>query len=276
VIDAAPGGPTLRAIVDIRVAIVGFTAFERSALEASFRLGAARTPAWRLVGTPGEADFVVADADAAAALAAVVSAGRVESTVFVGEHPPPAAQACLPRPVDPLQIERALDAMAGTRAAPAPRAATAPAADVDLLLLDLDATAARPVAGRTGGGGGRMALVVDDAGIARKFLAQRLARLGYTVDTAATSDEALQRINARPFVFVCVDVQLGADDGLALCRVIKAGGRSAPRVVLISHAATGPDRVQGSLAGCDAFVAKPIGEDELIAALRAVDRAFTA
>jgi two-component system cell cycle response regulator len=262
--------------VSIRVAIVGFTAFERSSLEASFRLGAARTPAWQLVASPAEADFVVADADAAAALAAVVSAGKVEDTVFVGEHPPPAAQACLARPVDPRQIERALEAMTGTRASPAPRAAVAAAADVDLLLADLDATAAMPVAGRTGGGGGRLALVVDDSAIARKFLAQRLARLGYAVETASTADEALQRINARRFLFVCVDVQLGDEDGRALCRVIKAGGRSAPRVVLVSHQASGPERVQGSMVGCDAFIAKPIDEAELLGALRTVDRDFAA
>lgn len=256
------------------IAIVGFSPFEREALTASFRLGQGATPVFRLVDDLAAADFVVADADLAPALAAVVSAGKVADTVFVGEHPPPAAQACLPRPVDPLRIERALNAMAGTH--PARPAASRPSVDldVDLLLSDLDATAARPLTGRTGGGGGRLALVVDDSGIARKFLALRLERLGYGVSTAASSDAALHRLADQTFAVVFVDVLLGADDGLALCRRIKSAGATAPRVVLVSSKATGQDRVRGSLAGGDAYIGKPILEAELLAALHTADPAF--
>jgi CheY-like chemotaxis protein len=211
----------------------------------------------------------------------------VSDTVFVGDRPPPAAQACLPRPVDPRQIERALDALVRTRPGtvaapvlppPTPTATAAASTDVDLLLFDLDVTAAHPLAGRTGGGGGRPVLVVDDSRIARKFLAQRLARLGYRVEVAASAEEALNKLADQAFAIVFADIVLGEDssaDGLALCRQIKeSAGADAPRVVLVSGHAASNDRVRSSLAGCDAFIAKPIAEQELLRALRAADAVF--
>ncbi|HNJ83328.1 MAG TPA: hypothetical protein PKZ28_06825, partial [Piscinibacter sp.] len=66
------------------VAIEGFSAFERQALASFFRLAARRSPAFRQVDEPGMADFLIADADHAASVAAVRRGQRVEDTVFIG------------------------------------------------------------------------------------------------------------------------------------------------------------------------------------------------
>ena len=57
-------------------------------------------------------------------------------------------------------------------------------------------------------------------------------------------------------------------DGLALCQHLKrqhapAGGRRAPRVVMVSAHASATDRVRGSFAGCDAYLVKPLDDDAL-------------
>ena len=54
-------------------------------------------------------------------------------------------------------------------------------------------------------------------------------------------------------------------DGLALCRHIKRMPRKArpPVVAMVSAHATQTDRVRGSLAGCDAYLGKPLVADEL-------------
>jgi CheY-like chemotaxis protein len=258
------------------VALEGFSTFERSALASYFRLAAQRVPAYHQVESIAFADFVVADTTHPGAVDAVVAAGRVADAVFVGDHPPSGAIACLPRPIDPMQIERALDALAGTRHA----LASEPVGgrDVDLLLADLGERAAARPAGKTGGGG-RLVLVVDDSGIARKFLALRLARLGYVARTARSAEEAQVWLARERFAIVFADVVLGDEDstdGLTLCRQVKQRlGGASPGVVIVSGHASPPDRVRGSLAGCDAYLGKPLSEDELLAALRSVDPAFT-
>ena len=70
------------------VAIEGFSAFERQALASFFRLAARRSPAFRQVDEPGMADFLIADADHAASVAAVRRGQRVEDTVFIGAAAP--------------------------------------------------------------------------------------------------------------------------------------------------------------------------------------------
>jgi CheY-like chemotaxis protein len=100
-----------------RVAIIGFSAFERSTLESFFRLC---TPGLAVVYDADQlmaCDLIVADADQPAAIYAVGRTGRVPDAVFVGGACAPAtAGAHLARPVDALQIRRALDALAGQRA----------------------------------------------------------------------------------------------------------------------------------------------------------------
>ncbi|MFY9510071.1 MAG: hypothetical protein WAQ05_03760, partial [Rubrivivax sp.] len=106
-----------------RVSLLGFTAFERSALASYFRLAANRNPAYEQVDTAGEAHFIVVDADDADAVRAVLSAGRGADTVFVGALAPQGAPAWVMRPIDPLHVMRELDAMVAhkkTARAPAP------------------------------------------------------------------------------------------------------------------------------------------------------------
>ncbi len=258
------------------VVLQGFGPFERAALASYFRLAAARSPAYRQVDALQPADFVVADADVPGIVETLRGAGRLADTVFVGEHPPPGALACLARPIDPRRIEQALDALLGTRLERAVPAWAGEPAHVDLLLNDLASTASHPLAGRTGGGGGRPVLVVDDSGIARKFLALRLARLGYRVQAAAGADEALHHLAQQPVAIAFIDVVLGPpgnSDGLTLCRQLKRAG-DPPAVVMVSGLNAAPDRVRGSLAGCDGYLGKPIVEAELIDALRRADPAF--
>ncbi|MEO5698065.1 MAG: hypothetical protein ABIQ60_13140, partial [Burkholderiaceae bacterium] len=67
-------------------------------------------------------------------------------------------------------------------------------------------------------------------------------------------------------------------DGLLLCRAVKrkadhAGGK-APAVVMVTGMASSSDRIRGMLAGCDAYLAKPVVDAQLIAALGEVDPLF--
>lgn len=284
------------------VAIEGFSAFERQALASFFRLAARRSPAFRQVDEPGMADFLIADADHAASVAAVRRGQRVEDTVFIGAAAPEGAAAWLPRPIDPVHVMRALDELVELRlSAPEP-----PSAMMDLDPMEVDTLrgglddlpqrraeppapaaeaapepAPAPAASRPRGGGGREVLLVEDSPIARQFLKQRLQHLGYRVIECASGEAALELLSRRTFEMVFLDVVLGPPgsiDGLQLCQRLKQRGaqRAGLRtvVVMVTGLDGATDRVRGSLAGCDAYLTKPLHESEFIATLLQVDPAF--
>lgn len=128
-------------------------------------------------------------------------------------------------------------------------------------------------------GGGRAVLVVERSAIARKFLMQRLEALGYVPHAADDADQALVLVGQQRFAIVFLELKLaGPLDGLGLCQAIKQlplpAGAIVPAVVVTTGQAGSTNRVRGSLAGCDAYLNKPLLEPELLAALREVDPLF--
>ena len=142
------------------------------------------------------------------------------------------------------------------------------------LLMD-EPTDADPASSATGAR--RAALVVEPSPIARKFLAQRLEGLGYSVHATASAEEALMLNESRVFAVVFVELSLGAGpalDGLALCHAIKQKRGEVPAVVVLTGQPGSSHRVRGELAGCDAYLTKPLAEAQLRATLAAVDPQF--
>ena len=111
------------------------------------------------------------------------------------------------------------------------------------------------------------ALVVDDSEVAARFLRRRLEPWGLQVECATTSRQALAMLDTRTFELIFVDVELGPGselDGLALCQRIKQSAATVgANVFLVSAHQSEADRARGSLAGCDAYLGKPLAEVEL-------------
>lgn len=105
-----------------RIALLGFSAFERNTLGSYFRLASTRDPRYEQAPGIEEADFLVADADHATSVQLVQAVERMPETVFVGSRPPDGAIAWLARPIDPLRVLRELDVMAARRASAKMRA----------------------------------------------------------------------------------------------------------------------------------------------------------
>lgn len=253
------------------VALQGFSSFERGALASFFRLAAQRTPSYVQVDRLDRCDFIVADADHDASLRSVVAAGRSNDTVFVGTRAPQGAMAWLPRPIDPMHIVRELDSLVEQRN-------SSPGELRAALALPQDVPAEQQAEPEPAFGGidagekrsGPAALVVEDSSIARRFLQVRLHGLGYRVRVAHNADEALEALAAERFALVFLDVVLGPPgslDGLKLCQQLKQrpdfAGPRAPKIVMVTGLSGAMDRVRGSLAGCDAYLTKPLSEDDL-------------
>jgi CheY-like chemotaxis protein len=254
----------------VRVALQGFSAFERNALASCFRLSRGATPGYEAVSSIDDAEFMVADADHPEIVAAIVRAGRTGDAIFVGATAPDGAAAWMMRPIDPLYVLRELDAMTALRhpaPAPAPSRRATPREAPGRRAADLPPP--------PDPAGGADVLLVDDSDVALRLLERELAPLGVRTQTARTSAEALERLAAHRFDAVILDVELGDAselDGLSLCQRLKREhkdlGTRAPAVVLLTVHDQPSDRVRGALAGCDAYLAKPLDLAALARTLR--------
>lgn len=287
-----------------RVAVQGFSPFERSTFQSFFRLAARRQPAYDLVEDLSIADLAIADADQVAAISAVRSAGKLRRCLFIGANDVGPGIARLPRPINLMNVLRLLDEMAQPGAAaaarpatatpPAPAPATAPAQPLALDAMPAAASGrtALPAGtadfpGSSGFSNSVMVagddkfdhiLVVDDSDIALRFMQTRLKRFGFKVHLARSGEEALERIERQQFEFVFLDVMMEGMDGYQTCKVIKRRtpppGRQVPVVVMLTSRAGPVDRIRGTLAGCDAYLTKPLSEDELVRVISEHDAAF--
>jgi CheY-like chemotaxis protein len=286
----------------VRVALLGFSSFERTALATCFRLAGVRQPHYAQVTDLEQAELLVADADHAPSVALVQATDRLADTVFIGTQPPEQARAWMARPIDPLHVMRELDAIVVQRAGAHGRAPAALSALPALPALSapaarpaeptappptsapappqamLSASPPKPPRGRRAPpepARERHALLVDDSAIATLYLQKCLQVFGLHICTAANSGRATLLMSQQRFDFVFLDVELGDDspmDGLALCQQIRRHpvhhGEQAPVVVLVSAHHRELDRVRGTLAGCDAYLAKPLQQAELDKLLR--------
>lgn len=263
--------PRLAVSPRLRLALEGFSDFERQALESYFRLAAVRQPAFEPGAGLGDCAFCVVDADRPAAVAAVRAAQRQGVAVYVGKQAPQDAAAHLPRPIDPRRVARALDALARTTVS-RPEATTPADAQVPVVPLArpaarLPARSTRPLRAASSASFDFDVLVVSDLDLTRRFLAVQLQRLGCRVHECGSAGEALDGLAARRFRVVFADMAT-AHAGLDLCQRIKHAQAGAPAVVLVGALASPSDRVRGLMSGCDEHLARPIVMDELVAVLR--------
>lgn len=113
-------------------------------------------------------------------------------------------------------------------------------------------------------------LVVDDSDVALKFMQNRLTRYGFRSELAKSGEEALHKIASEAYKFVFLDVMMEGLDGYQTCRAIKQKKYSSgktPVVVMLTSRGGSIDKIRGGLAGCDAYLTKPLNEAELLKVL---------
>ena len=102
------------------------------------------------------------------------------------------------------------------------------------------------------------ALVVDDSPSVRKQLEIELDLFNVSVDYAATAEEAMDLLDTDAYDVAFLDVVLPDKDGFTICRHIKEYSKDTT-VIMLTGKAKQADKVKGALAGCDAYMVKPVG-----------------
>lgn len=102
-------------------------------------------------------------------------------------------------------------------------------------------------------------MVEDDLMIAR-MLSLRLEMNGHSVDVAENGLTGYQKAMAGDYDVVLMDMHMPVMDGREAVRKLREQGYTKT-VVAVTASAMNEDTAQALDAGCDYFIAKPIGED---------------
>jgi two-component system OmpR family response regulator len=113
-------------------------------------------------------------------------------------------------------------------------------------------------------------LVVDDDREIRSLVAQLLRKHGFRVTDAADGREMMQALDGGRFDLAVLDLMLPGEDGLSLCRRVRAG--SALPIIMLTAMGEETDRIVGLEMGADDYLPKPFNPRELLARIRAVLR----
>lgn len=116
-------------------------------------------------------------------------------------------------------------------------------------------------------------LVVDDDGVAAKYIAEVLGRAGLGVSICTDSAAALTFIRKQAVDLVVLDVRMPDMNGFEIARRMKRTfGKSEFVPIVFLTALSGQDEKITGLSLADDFITKPFNADELVARIRVLLR----
>ncbi len=229
--------------VALKLLVMGFTQSEQQLLNAIVKLSQRRQPQLNLLGVADGENADVVMIDSADTLAKKWASNQpwLERKVVIWVDAPSApGRTVVQRPIQwsalPILLARVLEQVPGDkRSTPATTS------------------------------GNSSVLVVDDSIAVRSQLRALLEPRGLTVIEADSAESAIKAASASPYACILMDVLMPGIDGYEACRRIKqnshAGNKS--NVVMLTSRSSPFDRIRGKMAGCDAYLTKPIDPDYL-------------
>ncbi len=108
-------------------------------------------------------------------------------------------------------------------------------------------------------------LVVDDSATERSIITGCLKGEGINVSVALSGEEALTKIQHDFPDLIVLDIVLPGRSGFEICRELK-GSEDTNKIpiILCSTKGTEMDKFWGMKQGADAYILKPINQEELV------------
>ena len=113
-------------------------------------------------------------------------------------------------------------------------------------------------------------LVVDDDAEICSLVAEYLEQEGYNVQTARDGSALRRALETRRPDLVVLDLMLPGEDGLSLCRDLRAASNLP--VIMLTARREEIDRIIGIEMGADDYLGKPFNPRELLARIKSVLR----
>jgi DNA-binding response OmpR family regulator len=118
---------------------------------------------------------------------------------------------------------------------------------------------------------GMRALIVEDEPKVAAFIAEELARQGFTVDVADNGLDGERMALAQRYDIVLLDWMLPKRNGIEVCRAIRASNPHVPILMLTALDGV-EEQVKGLGAGADDYLPKPFDVAVLLARVNALIR----
>ncbi len=114
-------------------------------------------------------------------------------------------------------------------------------------------------------------LVVDDDLRLRDLLKRYLTEQGFGVETVPDAGAMDHNLRRTRYDLIVLDLMLPGEDGLAICRRLRAAGSAVP-IVMLTAKGDDVDRIVGLEMGADDYLPTPFNPRELVARINAVLR----
>lgn len=115
-------------------------------------------------------------------------------------------------------------------------------------------------------------LIVDDDPGMRAALLKVLRANGFHCLSAADGSSMTTILAEQPVDMILLDVMMPGLNGFDLCRNLRQHDRNPTPIIMISARGEEADKVTGLELGADDYLAKPFGDRELLARVRAMLR----
>lgn len=115
-------------------------------------------------------------------------------------------------------------------------------------------------------------LVVDDDREIRELVSSYLKKNGLRASVAADGRQMRTFLESNTVDLIVLDVMMPGDDGLVLCRELRASKHKATPVLMLTARDDEMDRIIGLEMGADDYLSKPFAARELLARIKAVLR----
>lgn len=115
-------------------------------------------------------------------------------------------------------------------------------------------------------------LVVDDDRDLRGLLTAYLENSGFSVTAVRDGREMRRVLSEKAIDLIVLDLMLPQEDGLTLCRNLRATDPNSPPILMLTARGEEADRIVGLEMGADDYLSKPFASRELLARIRAILR----
>lgn len=112
-------------------------------------------------------------------------------------------------------------------------------------------------------------LVVDDSATVRAFMRLKLAAFHMNVEYAQNGEQALRMARAKKYRCIFLDIMMPGIDGYEVCQQLRQhplARQSA--IVMLTSKTSMIDKFRGSWSGCDAYLGKPVSDQDLLAIVK--------
>ena len=111
-------------------------------------------------------------------------------------------------------------------------------------------------------------LIVEDDLDMQEMMVSFLQKSGFMVSAVKNATELSDKLKSQRIDLVLLDVMLGDDNGINLCKKITEDNNIP--IIIVSALSADQDRLLGFEVGADDYIAKPFNPQILLAKIKAV------